>query len=283
MGNLSDSMQAVVDEITASTNSRRHRLQEIDDETKGTLKGYRSERQEMAQTLRKEFIAERAHRSAEEHARVDTTQQVMNEIYRSNSEQFASNRAQRSTDEQARLEGTRQLMDEIHRISDQRRVNVSELRSNAYNLVERFKLEHQDIADALRKKLSSDNTTLKASVHEMVGEMASDIRQAHQTWTEGLKKNRGHEAPVAGKALVESVAEEVKGEPEMEVAPPLSTEEEILNILTKYPEGIRLIDIGNELGIDWRTLIGPSRSLMDEGKVEKIDNPYYSKRREEGV
>ncbi|MBI4530702.1 MAG: hypothetical protein HY709_04200 [Candidatus Latescibacteria bacterium] len=276
MGNLSDSMQAVVDEITASTHSRRHRLQEITHETERALNGYRSERREIAQALRDGFAADRAHRSAEEQARVDTTQQFMNEIHRSNGEQFASN-------EQARLEGAQQLMDEIHRIGDQRRVNVSELRSNAYNLVERFKLEHQDMADVLRKRLSSDNTSLETSVHEMVGEMASDIRQAHRIWTEGLKKNRGHEAPIAGKTLVESVAEEVKGGPEMEAAPPLSTEEEILNILTKYPEGIRLIDIGNELGIDWRTLIGPSRSLMDEGKIEKIDNLYYSKRREEGV
>lgn len=312
MGNLSDSMQSVVDDITTSTYRRRHQLQEIADETKRALNGWWSERQETTQVLREQFASGRAHRFAEEEARIEVARQLMDGIHRVSDqrrvsvselrpntrqlvngwqserqemaqalrEEFASNRTHRSAEKQARTEVARQLMDEIHRISDQRRVSVSELRSNAHNLVERFGLEHQDMANALREKLSSEDRSLEESVRKMVHELAADIRQARQIWTERLKNSLTPETVVAEEVVVERT-EEVKRGPEMEAAPPLSVEEEILNIVAGHPEGIRLIDIGNELGIDWRTLIGASRSLVDEDKIEKIDNLYYPKGGEE--
>jgi len=39
------------------------------------------------------------------------------------------------------------------------------------------------------------------------------------------------------------------------------------------------VEIGNELGVDWRGLIAVVRALVDEGAVEKIDNEYYPAQR----
>jgi len=59
--------------------------------------------------------------------------------------------------------------------------------------------------------------------------------------------------------------------------PAPSPEDQILEAVARHPEGIRLVDIGNELGVDWRTLIGAVKPLVDEGRVEKIDSLYYPK------
>ena len=168
MGNLSDSVRTLVDEITATTHNRRTRLQELTEETREARRGWQSELQEVSQALR---------------------------------DHFASHRAERATATRARREATHQFIDEIHRVNEQRRVTVSELRSEAHNLVERFSLEHQDMTEALREKLSSASNALKGAVREMVGELAADRRQAHQHWTERLKKKITPEAVVAEAAV----------------------------------------------------------------------------------
>jgi len=40
-------------------------------------------------------------------------------------------------------------------------------------------------------------------------------------------------------------------------------------------DGIRLVDIGNRIGMNWRSLIKVVKSLEDEGKIERLNNVYY--------
>jgi len=243
MGNLSDSMRTLVDEITATTHDRRAHLRELVEETREARRGWQSELQAVSQSLRDSFATHRAQRAA-------------------------NNRAQRET--------THQLMDEIHRVNEQRRVAVSELRSEAHSLIERFDLEHQDMAEALRERLSSASNVLQGAVREMVGALAADRYQAHQSWTERLKKKLTPEA-VAAEAVVAETAAEVEAQPEVQAAQPLPLEERVLAVIARHPQGIRLVDIGNDLGVDWRSLLGISRAIVDEDKVERIDNLYYPK------
>lgn len=56
-----------------------------------------------------------------------------------------------------------------------------------------------------------------------------------------------------------------------------SAEDLVLEVVAKHPEGIRLVDIGEELNLDWRGLIGPVKALWDEDRLEKVDNLYYPK------
>jgi hypothetical protein len=49
-------------------------------------------------------------------------------------------------------------------------------------------------------------------------------------------------------------------------------------VIEKHPEGIKLVDIGGELGVDWRGLIADTKSLVEKNKVEKTDNFYYPKK-----
>jgi ethanolamine utilization protein EutM len=40
-------------------------------------------------------------------------------------------------------------------------------------------------------------------------------------------------------------------------------------------KGVTLAEMGEKLGTDWRRLIGPVKSLLDQGRVEKVESRYY--------
>ena len=39
-------------------------------------------------------------------------------------------------------------------------------------------------------------------------------------------------------------------------------------------KGVTLAEMGEKLGTDWRRLIGPVKSLLDQGRVEKVESRY---------
>lgn len=41
------------------------------------------------------------------------------------------------------------------------------------------------------------------------------------------------------------------------------------------PDGITLPDLGQALGVEWRRLIAPVKSLLDRGEIEKVESRYY--------
>ena len=49
----------------------------------------------------------------------------------------------------------------------------------------------------------------------------------------------------------------------------------VLTILKKHPEGMTLRDLGNFLGVNWRSLVGVVSDLLRKGNVEKLDGLYF--------
>ena len=252
MGKISDTMQNVVDEICSSAEARGTALRDTREKAKQLMKDADNE---------------------------------MKGIHNVNQAQAKTLRGKLSSQEKTRAQATRRFMEEIKKCIGEIRVEVSEIRSGTHNFTERLRMEHGDMAKALREKLSSEEraraqatqefmeevhqfmeevqqTTNQGrdAVREMLGEIDSDLQQAGQIWR---KKGK-----IATEAPAEK--EEIKKKPEEE-------KDKVLEVITRHPEGVKLIDIGNELGVDWRTLIGPTKSLVDEGEVEKIDTMYYPK------
>jgi predicted transcriptional regulator len=50
---------------------------------------------------------------------------------------------------------------------------------------------------------------------------------------------------------------------------------QMLSIINSHPDGIRLVDIGEELSVAWRSLIPLARNLVESNQVTKIDVLYY--------
>lgn len=53
----------------------------------------------------------------------------------------------------------------------------------------------------------------------------------------------------------------------------------VLQIIQDHPEGVRALDVGNELGVDWRRVLGTTRTLTNAGLVEQIDQDFYAVRK----
>lgn len=52
-------------------------------------------------------------------------------------------------------------------------------------------------------------------------------------------------------------------------------EAEVLRVITRHPEGVRALDIGNELGVDWRRVPAVARRLVEYEMAEEIAHEFY--------
>jgi len=67
----------------------------------------------------------------------------------------------------------------------------------------------------------------------------------------------------------------VEEDSEEESSPPRYRE--IVRLLEEHPEGLSLVEIGEELGVQWQSLTGTISQLVEEGEIEKKDKTYYPK------
>ena len=253
MGNLSDAMQSIVDEIRSATEARRAALRQLMEDIGVRLSEIRSDTHNLTERFRRE--------------------------------------------DSERKGAVGEMLVDFRKADNERKGSVTELKASADEMVEGFRKAVNGLKGAVGEMLGefrkadderkgavgemlgdfrkADNER-KGAVGEMLGEFTSDRGQAHQIWAGRLKGKIKPEA--VRKIKPKAVVEEAREKPVVEAAPP--TEDKILEVIARHSEGIRLIDIGNELGVDWRILIGPSKSLVDAGQVEKIENMYYPKKEE---
>ncbi|MDI6903641.1 MAG: hypothetical protein QMC77_07900 [Methanocellales archaeon] len=55
---------------------------------------------------------------------------------------------------------------------------------------------------------------------------------------------------------------------------PRLEEERTLAMIRENPSGIKLVVMGEKLGMDWRKLIPITKKLIDEGKIVKKEGKY---------
>jgi hypothetical protein len=280
MGHISDAMQNLVDEIRSSAESRHVKISEMRSDTHNVLERFYLERQDMADALREKFSSDNA-------ARREVTQQLMGNVrsfmddVRSDFQDMANTLEEKLSSDRAALRKASErvtsdvrsdlrdmataLQKKFSSDNAARREAVQQLMNNIGASMDNTRSDLESMASALKERLSSDETARRDAAQQFMGELASDRRGAQEIW-------RGSSAGVVEESAPEPVAEEETVE---EVAP--SPEDQIVEVVGRHPEGIRLVDIGNELGVDWRGLIGAIKPLVDEGRVEKIDNLYYPK------
>ena len=83
-----------------------------------------------------------------------------------------------------------------------------------------------------------------------------------QTMRQALREHRA--------ALIASM------KPATTTAPPAADlEARVLTVIARHPDGVRPLDVGNELGVDWRRVLEATRNLVAAGAVEQIDQQFY--------
>ena len=52
-------------------------------------------------------------------------------------------------------------------------------------------------------------------------------------------------------------------------------EAEVLRVIARHPEGVRAVDIGNELGVDWRRVPAAAGRLVEQAIVDQVAHEFY--------
>jgi len=53
----------------------------------------------------------------------------------------------------------------------------------------------------------------------------------------------------------------------------------VLAVIARHPDGIRALDVGNEIGVDWRRVLEATRNLVAAGAVEEVGQNFYPARK----
>jgi hypothetical protein len=56
--------------------------------------------------------------------------------------------------------------------------------------------------------------------------------------------------------------------------------EQVRRSIDAHAEGVGALDLGNELGVDWRRVLGVARELVETGVVEQVEQEFYPARKE---
>ena len=294
MGDISNAMQSLVDDIEFSTERRQVIISEMNSDTHNLLERFRLEHMDMATALKDMATTLNEKLSSDRTTHSGATQQFMSDIRSDLHEMSDALREKLNSDRATHSGATQQFMSDIrsdlHEMSDALREklnsDINDIRSDVAAHKEAIRQfmsdtssDLRDMANALREKISSDEISRRKATQQFMNELVSDRRGAQNIWN-------AHSGGTVEKAAPEPVVEEVPEEekPEEKAAPEsvieiteLSPDNRVLEVIAKHPEGIRLVDIGNELGVDWRGLIATVKPLVDEDRVEKIDSLYYPK------
>ena len=187
--------------------------------------------------------------------------------------------------------------------------------SYTHDLLARFDKEYMEMSVELRKNLSDgeverinefnvvmtgiriDVKRLKNAVAELLGDYAQDREGASSAWkkmSEILTQLRNTaatlpkqavkkevkpapvEAKVAAKvAAVEETPVEVQPKVEAKAVIPMTLEDKVTDYINKHPQGVRISEMEEPLGETRMKLGFVAKNLLDEGKVQKVENIYF--------
>ena len=150
------------------------------------------------------------------------------------------------------VKATKKLMGDIQKRQKERTAEVADLNAEVADLLETFKTE--------REKMAANWQALTAK----------------------MAKKRGIKPKVEAEVKVRPVKEAIKEaikevieEEEKEAPPEMDLDEKILQFINKHPEGVKVGDMEEPLGVPRMRLGVITKKLLEEGKVRKEEKMYF--------
>jgi len=139
--------------------------------------------------------------------------------------------------------------------------HVREVRSQTRSALGHQRRLRYAATRAFRRALHKHRAAIIASVRTAAGapvHAATDSRSAvnaphTSAWDLSFEPPSGRPSPVRTETL----------------------DAQVLRVIQGHPEGVRAREVGNELGVDWRRVVGITQSLVDAGKVEQVEQELY--------
>jgi len=166
---------------------------------------------------------------------------------------------------------------------ERRKAEVSKTLEDTQKMMNEFKVSHSQMSKELKKNLTKSNQRIKSEVSKMLDDFHStqdkvraDLEKVSLSWQQTastLQEKRSGVKPIP-EVLEKKIIKE-KLPKKTKIVEELSDKEQVLMLIKEHPEGIKLTEIGAELGKDWRWYIPTVKELIEENKIRKEENLYY--------
>ena len=196
-----------------------------------------------------------------------------------------------------RVEYTRAMLNgfqmRLAEISKENQEMAQKLRNDLANgeaeRLGQYKVMMEEIHFAI-KEICEDVQNIQKETAGLIGYYANERSEGAAEWLKiqaamAQVRNGGFVAPVVEVSVI-AEKEEVKIEAPVEVVveTPVATEpvvmmtleEKVLDYINKHPNGVKVSEMEAPLGETRMKLGYTARTLLDEGKVQKVDNVYFA-------
>jgi len=234
---LAEDTKKLAEDIVASYDLRVKEIRKLAKDTQSMLKEFQGEQKGMAAELKKTFKQEEADRLKAEADRIKAFGSMKNEIQ---AEQEKRNKA----------------------VAD---------------LLEKFAKDHEDMAAELRKTLKEGEVVRLKEVLNLLQEFKTEREKMAANWqalTAAMAKRRSIKLKVETEVKARPVEEAIK-EMEEKVTPETDLEEKVLEFIERHPEGVRVGDIEEPLGVPRMRLGQVAKRLLKKGDVRREGNIYF--------
>ena len=234
--------------------------------TNDMLDRFEKEHLDMSAELRAELGKNLAERVEYTRTLLNGFQKRLSEISKENQKMAQKLRKDLASGETERLSDYNGIMKGIH-------VSIKGIRK-----------EVRDIEKATNNMIS-DLTTDRAQAAASWSKMQDAMAQIRETGNAPAVKQPARKAEkkeVKQAPAVENVISapiEVKPVAEAKPVAPMTLEQKVLDYINKHPKGAKISEMEEPLGETRMKLGFTAKALLDEGKVQKIDNIYFPKLR----
>ena len=278
----------LMNEVQSKLNNIRTRQKEREEEVSSLLETFDKEQQEMANALNEAFEQARASRLEAEVARLqeisaflDTVREKRNA--RENEVKSIQNEVKSLLNSYAEeREGMAAAWRSLSEIIQQRKAGVSievppvveeEVSPTEPAVPEVEELPAEETAPVAEEEVPPTEVAAP-EVEELPVEETAPAEEEEALPSRATSPVVEVALPVEDEAI--PVEEEVSEE---ETASAEGDREELqnqmLSLINSHADGLKLVDLGEELGVPWRSLVLLARNLVESGQVTKVDVFYY--------
>jgi uncharacterized phage infection (PIP) family protein YhgE len=160
---------------------------------------------------------------------------------------------------------------------------VSGIKNEVAEKLREFQESRSEMSKGLKKDLTNFRKDLSKSVESILRE-SNDLINGYkderkkmaaqwQSLVEKTDKRRGIKI-IYKEGEKKGAKKEMKKAVKETVSPEIALDEKVLELINAHPDGIKVGDMGEKLGVPRMTLGKIAKKLFEEGKVDKKDNLY---------
>jgi len=275
MKNINDEIKSIDNEVLAIFKS-----------TNDMLLRFEKEHLEMSVELKAELTKNLTERIEYTRELLNGFQKRLSEINKENQNMARQLRNDLDSGEKERLKDYKGLMDEIQTAINGIHTEVKEIKDATTKLIGDF-AQDRGMGSSEWSKMQEaisrfKKTTQPKQPREVIAKVGKKKEVKIDMHTESVKKVTVKDEQPVTVFPVETIVEEAKDVP-AELHPdmkskadvPMTLEDKVLAYINKHPMGVKVSEMEEPLGETRMKLGFTAKALLDEGKVQKMDNIYF--------